>query len=329
MKKQLTDVKAAGGRFDPFRLLSPEERRRHLDAYRSYLEVRNGDIDLDNRRLSRRETYLSALERSPLSAQVKVDEAAFREHLEGPGVTPIDEATAWLVAVANANEGEAYGVDLELRRFIRDKRFLRDERCIEDDEDGIDMLQLYVFLEEIYHSRILSEVCSACGHDLVIREPRWRIRLLSRAIYHAPDRLRWTVILCAEIVGVTAFKLFLDRCHLFASQPDVEERLRSLVTEIWQDELLHVAMLRARLGPWSLRIARRLFPFVVRSLIRDVPELLDLGGNRGEFMRRISAGIEVPPHIDWLHPDTLPPARQSTASTVIRRRRGWSTSARR
>jgi hypothetical protein len=306
MKKQLVDVKDGRGRFDPFRLLPIEERRRHLDAYRSYLEVRNGEIDLENRRLSRREAYLDALRASPVSARSVIDPVGFRDHLEGDGSAPIDEATAWLVAVAKANEGEAYGVDLELKRFVRDKRFIRDERCIEDDVDGVDILQLHVFLEELYHSRILSEVCSACGLALVIRPPRWRIRLLSRAIYHMPDRIRWTVILCAEVVGVTAFRLFLDRCHLFAAEPEVEARLRSLVTEIWQDELLHVAMLRARLGRVAIGVARRLFPFVVRSLIQDVPELLDLGGNRGEFMRRIGKGIEIPAHIDWLKPDPIP-----------------------
>jgi hypothetical protein len=306
MTKQMVDAAEGSGRFDPFRLLDDEERRRHLDAYRSYLEARNGDIDLENRRLSRREVYLERLKANPVSAANAVDLAGFHEHMEGPGIMPIDEATAWLVSVAKANEGEAYGVDLELKRFVRDKRFIRDERCIEDDVDGIDMLQLYVFLEEIYHSRILSEVCTACGLDLVIQPPRWRIRMLSRAIYHTPDRFRWMVILCAEVVGVTAFKLFLDRCHLFAEEPDVEERLRSLTREIWQDELLHVAMLRARLGPLALRIARWLFPFVVKSLIRDVPELLLLGGDRDEFMRRIGEGIEIPQHINWLEPDPIP-----------------------
>jgi hypothetical protein len=306
MKKLQVRVTDTSGRFDPFRLLGREERTRHLDAYRSYLEVRNGEIDLDERRLSRREIYLKALVANPVSAKYACNREGFDEHLTGAGSMPIDEATAWLVAVAKANEGEAYGVDLELKRFIRDKRFIPDERSIEDDADGTDMMQLYVFLEELYHSRILCEVCSACGLDLVIQPPRWRIRMLSRVIYHMPDRIRWTVILCAEVVGVMAFKLFLDRCHLFAHEPEVEERLRSLIGEIWRDELLHVAMLRARLGAVETRIARLLFPFVAKSLIRDVPELLLLGGNRGEFMRRVGEGIEIPQDIDWLKPDPAP-----------------------
>ena len=303
MRKQLIPAQETSGRFDPFRLLDAQERQRHLDAYRSHLEARNGEIDLTARTLTRREAFMNELDKESIAAPHLIDQAGMREHMLGPGRAEIDEATAWLVAVAKANEGEAYGVDLELRRFVRGKRFLRNEQAVEDDECGTDLVQLYVFLEELYHSRILCEVCKACGFDLEIAQPPWRIRLLTRAIYHMPERVRWTLILCGEIVGVTAFKLFVDRVHLFASEPAVYQRLHALVTQIWRDELLHIAMLRARLGPLTLRVARVLLPHVVKSLIRDVPELLLLGGDTGEFMRRVRAGIEIPRDITWLEPD--------------------------
>lgn len=294
------------GRFDPFRLLGAEERRRHLSAYRSHLEARNGEIDLQGRRLSRREAFMDDLASRPLVAKRDlVDHAGLLEHMDGPGATPIDEPTAWLVAVAKANEGEAYGVNLELARFTRSRHFVRGEQAIADDDEGAELVQLYVFLEELYHSRILGEVCKVCRFDLEIREPPWRIRLLNRAIHYLPDRVRWTLILCGEIVGVTVFKLFLDRCGLFDDEPEVAHRLRSLLGAIWRDELLHIALLRARLGPVSLRAAHRMLPFVVDSLIRDVPELRLLGASRDEFMRRVRAGIEIPGEIDWLEPDRV------------------------
>lgn len=293
-------------RFDPFRLLSREERRRHLDAYLRHLEARNGEIDLVENRLSRREEALRARAAHPVSAANVCDRRGFEEHMHGGGTAPLDEATSWLVSIAKANEGEQHGVDLELRRFVRDKRFIRDRRIFAEEADGTDMLQLYVFLEELYHSRILTEVCKACGLDLVIRPPRWRIRTLSRLIYHLPNRIRWTVILCGEIVGATAFKLFIDRCHVFAREPDVEARVRSLMTEIWRDELLHVAMLRAQLGPLAIRAAKLLLPFVAKSLIRDVPEMRELGGTQDEFLRRIGDSLEIPEDIDWISPDPEP-----------------------
>ena len=306
MRKPLVASEGDARRFDPFRVLSREDRQRHLDAYRSHLEVRDGEIDLPQRRLSRREHYFRELDASPVAASHAVDRDGFFEHLQGAGSSPINEATAWLVAVAKANEGEVYGVNLELRRFERDKRFIRDGRFVEEGADTTDVAQLYVFLEELYHSRLLVEVCRTCGFDLEIQGPRWRIRMLSRLIYHLSDRIRWIVILCAEVVGATAFRLFVERCTLFAGEPAVEERLRSLVSEIWRDEVLHVAMLRARLGPVAVRVARRLLPAVVSYVIRDVPELLDLGGDRGEFLRRARQGIDIPQEIDWLEPDRIP-----------------------
>ncbi len=311
MKNRLDPSETTPGRFDPFRPLSLEDRVHHLESYRSYLEGRNGEIDLTERRLSRREQYLREVEVNPVISKNGVDRDGFFEHLQGAGESPIDEATSWLVAIAKANEGEVYGVDLELRRFVRDKRCIRNGRFIKDGADTTDLAQLYVFLEELYHSRILSDVCRTCGFELEIRPPGWRIRMLTRLIYHMPDRIRWTVILCAEVVGATAFGLFLDRCSLFADEPNVEERLRSLIGEIWRDEVLHVAMLRARLGPTSIRVARRLLPAVVSGLIRDVPELLDLGGDRGEFLKRVRRGIDIPPGVDWLEPDPMPPAERS------------------
>jgi len=308
MPKKQVPVREPNSRFDPFRFLTAEERDRHRNAYRTYLELRNGEIDYAGRRLSRRESYFRALEASPVVSSRAYDRRGFDEHLKGPGKTSIDDVTAWLAAVAKANEGEVYGTDLELRRFFREKRFLAEEGSIEGDTDGTDLVQLYVFFEELYHSRILSVVCDVCGLDLEIQPPRWRIRILSRLIYHMPDSIRWTVILCAEVVGATVFKLFLDRCDLFSEESAVEARIRSLVSEIWRDELLHVAMLRARLGRTSIWIARRIFPLVVGSLIRDVPELLQLGGNRGEFMRRVRQGVEIPDDIGWIEADSAPTA---------------------
>jgi len=308
LEKEPVPARAPNARFDPFRYLPSAQRDRHRHAYLAYLELRNGEIDYAGHRLSRRERYFRGLEASPVVSEREFDRAGFDEHQKGPGRRPIDDATAWLVSVAKANEGEVYGTDLELRRFFREKRFLADARAIEGDTDGTDLVQLYVFFEELYHSRILSIVCDVCGLELEIQPPRWRIRMLSRLIYHMPDSIRWTVILCAEVVGATVFKLFLDRCDLFAAEPEVEKRVRSLVGEIWRDELLHVAMLRARLGRTSIRWARRIFPFVIASLIRDVPELLQLGGSREEFMRRVRQGVEIPADIGWIDDDSAQPA---------------------
>ena len=98
MKTRLDTSKKAPGRFDPFRVLSLEDRVQHLESYRSYLEDRNGEIDLTERRLSRREQYLREVEVNLVVSKNRLDQDRFFEHLQGAGESPIDEATSWLVA---------------------------------------------------------------------------------------------------------------------------------------------------------------------------------------------------------------------------------------
>ena len=283
-------------RFDPFRVLSDVERRGHLDAYRSYLEARNGTLDLRSRTLSRREQEFRDLATLPVTWSGAVDREGFAERFLGTGrrdsVRAIDARTLWLVAIAKANQGESYGVELELARYLA--------RGV---PAGEDLIQPYLFLEEQYHSRILVEACRTCGLEMTLRPPPRMMRAIIHAIYALPDRIRWTLVLCGEVLGSTVFKLILDRCSLFAEQPAVETRLRSLIGEIWRDEVLHVAWLRARLGPWALATSRRLMPAVVAGLMRDVPQLALLGCDGAELMRRLAGGIELPAGIGWIEPE--------------------------
>jgi hypothetical protein len=280
----------AGGlrRFDPFRTLSSEERTHYLDAYGDWMEARNGEIDLPNRQLSRREAFLADIAREPVRWQGPVDHDGFLQRLRGTGTPAIDARTLWLLAIAKANEGESYGVDLELRRYLA-AGVPHDDRT-----------ELYLFLEEQYHSRMLQEACRTCGLDVEFRRPPWTMRMIIHGIYYLPDRLRWPLALCGESLGATIFRLLGENCALFSEELTVAERLRTLVSEIWRDEVLHVAFLRARLGPAGLRLARTLLPLVVRQLMRDVPQLVGLGCDRAELMNRLREGIELPPGLDWV-----------------------------
>ena len=300
-------------RFDPFRRLDPEARRRYAGAYRSFLEARNGAIDLDGRKLERREQFFAVLRANPVTSGALRDRERFRKRMRGQQDVAVDPATAWLVAVAKASVGETYGVRLELEKYDRQNECTHHRARLESGMDDAEVAQLYVFMEELYHGRLLTEMCTTLGFDPHDDPPRWRMRLLIRVINRMPDRLRWVLVLCAEIVGATCFKLFLDRCELFEDEPEVADRLRWLVSEIWRDEVLHVALVRARLGAFGMWCARRLFPIVLGSLLRDVPELFEIGGEAADFRRRVHEGIEIPPGIDWLEPD-FPPSGDLSAS---------------
>ena len=285
------DETATPRRFDPFRALSDSERKRHLDAYARSLEQRDGAIDLAHRTLSQREAFFRKIEQQRVVWKGGIDRDGFRQRFLGTANPPIDARTRWLVALAKANEGESYGVELELQRLAR------------RNHADVDRSEIYLLLEEQYHSRILAEACRTCGLELELQPPRWSMRWLIRLIQVLPEWVRWVPVLCGEVLGSTVFKLLHDSCDVFAAEPAVEARLRSLLSEIWVDEVLHVAYLRARLGPRSLRASRALLPLVVATLMKDVPQLRDLGCDAGELLARIRAGVEIPHAIDWMAPE--------------------------
>jgi hypothetical protein len=118
-----------------------------------------------------------------------------------------------------------------------------------------------------------------------------------------PERLRWILVLCGEVVGCVVFEILREKSSLFSAQPEVEERLRALLGEIYHDELLHVAYLRARLHPWAIRFAHRIAPLVAGGVMREVPQFYTLGCSKCEFVARLRRGLEIPPELDWVEPD--------------------------
>lgn len=286
---------SAPRRLDPFRVLAPGERSRHLAAYERHLEQRDGALDLAARRLARREAQLEELARKPVLWRGPFDAAAFHALFGGRrGVAP-DVRTAWLVTAAEANEGECYGVELELRRFA--KRH--------PDGRGAEIPYLHLLLQEHYHTRLLQELCRSCGLDVTLQTPGLSQRAVIQLMMWLPERLRWILVLCGEVVGCVVFEILREKSNLFAAQPEVEERLRSLLGDVYHDEILHVAWLRARLHPRAVRFAHRIAPLIAAGVMREVPQFHVLGCSRREFVSRLRRGLAIPPELDWLDPEPL------------------------
>jgi hypothetical protein len=142
--------------------------------------------------------------------------------------------------------------------------------------------------------------------EVQIPLPNWNQRMLIQIIMRLPDSIRWSLVICAEVVGSTVFEVLLQNCHLFSDEPEVEERLRSLLAEILRDEVLHVAYLRARLSPIGLEVARRLSPLIVRGALVDLPQLAALGATRRDLLTRMRAGLEIPSDASWIDSDPIP-----------------------
>ena len=283
-------------RFDPFRVLDAEERRVHMQRYLEFLAERDGELDLEARILPARESFFDDLEEKLVEWDGDIDYEGFFRHFLAADSVPIDPRTVWLVAIAKSNESESYGVELELARFFRRRR----------PGDEIDPAYLHMIVQEHYHSRILLEACKACGLSIHFRRPRWPQRWMIHMIMKVPERVRWVPILCGEVLGSVVFRMLREHCHLFSAQPEVEARLRMLLGQIELDEVLHVAYLRARLGPVAIRIASMLAPLVAMWVLFDIPQFASLGCDRRELLRRMRAGIELPSEVDWIPPDPLP-----------------------
>lgn len=278
--------------FDPFRILSSAERQQHLDAYQEYLERRNGEIDLESRSLPRREAYFREIEEKPVAWGGETDYEGFHDHLSGSGTRTTDERTLWLATAAKVNLIESYGVSVELAALFERPHRLR----------AADPIYLYQMFEERYHTRILTELCSTYGLDQGSQPLGWMKRWLVNLMIYLPERIRWISILTGEALGSTLFKVLAESTHHFSEDPEVEARVRSLITEIWADEVLHAAYLRAKVGRVGIAIARFLVPLVGWVMMKDLPPL-EGGGLHRKVLERLRQGIEIPPCADWMQSD--------------------------
>ncbi len=273
---------------DPFRILSREERESQIASHRDFQRARDGELELPARRLSKREAFLEEIDARPVRWAGDFDRDGFHRGMAGDRGPQQDLRVTWLLAVARANVGEHYGVELELERFAR------------NDFEGVDRHLLHVALEDRDHTRFLSRVCEVFGVPLELDTPGLVGRVVTRAMNYLPDALRFPLILCGEVTGAVFFRILLERCDLFAAEPEVEQRLRLLIGEIVTDETGHVAFCRARVEPALIGPARGLLPFVASALLRELPEFGRLAGGRSEVMRRIRAQLPVPEAAAWL-----------------------------
>lgn len=283
-----------GRRFDPFRVLSAGERRRQMDAYLAHLRERDGEMDFPGRTLSRREGWVATLERDRIEWGGAVDTDAFYQHLFNVASPALDERGVWLVAAAKANQMESWGVEREIAKWVR--------RGYSDENE----ILLYDLLEEQYHTRILQEVCVTAGLGGVNSPtPNALMRGFTYVMMYFPDQLRYIPIAAGEILGSVIFGMLLENTKLFSEEPEVEERLRALLSEVILDETGHILYCRAHMEPWALRLTRRTIPWMVDFILKDVPQLRTLGLDRRELRRRLQAGIAIPSQFDWLEEDLV------------------------
>jgi hypothetical protein len=207
-------------RLDPYRLLTEEEREAHLDACVRFLAERDGEPDIAARTLSAREARMRHYEENPVVWDGALDRDAFAQAFAGSRTVALDARGEWALAAAKSNEGETYGVELELRRFAKHGVYpgLR--------APGILVTQ---YMQEAYHCRLLVELCRSCGIEFRPRRPAWTNRVLISVMGLLPPALKWIPGMAGEVVGAAVFGILYERTSLFAENPSVQARLKALL----------------------------------------------------------------------------------------------------
>jgi len=268
---------------DIFTPLSPVQKDQFLEDYLTHLRHRDGEPDVANRRFSVREQFFRDLEEHPVrrSGPLVVNPAVFRrnEQKYHPEFG-LDVVTLWALAVAKTNRAERDGVDYALARIDTEKM---------SDQDPY----TYILIEEFYHTRVLKDALSVLGLEMRDLPPPRTTQFLTHSLFYLPKPISHLMVLCAEIVGATGFRLLADKAHeLFADQPESLTRIDELFQQILVDEVGHVHYARSQLGPARLKIAEKMLPFVGRYLLRDIPEFELLFGRQKMMETVLQADVD-------------------------------------
>lgn len=250
------------------------------DAFLAFVLARDGEADLDRHSLARRDELFARLAREPVHSRLRVDRATYLRNLaRARPEAGLDAAMLWLLATAKANQAERFGVGLaELYGRIG---------------AHTDPLRLHVHLQETYHTRILADVVGIFGLPVHARAPRLVARALIKLLVAAPDDSLLPVVGFGEMVGCTMFRALRERGgELFAAEPAVAARIRLLYDDILTDEIFHVRMIDARLGPTGRALMRAFYRLGGARLAGQMPEVVRLFG-RAEIRRRFRAPFRL------------------------------------
>lgn len=119
------------------------------------------------------------------------------------------------------------------------------------------------------------------------------MRTFIKLLVALPEGWQLPLAGCAEMVGCIIFRALRDRgLELFADEPPVVERIRVLYDEILADEISHVGLIAALIGPTARASMRSLYRLLAPRLVSQLPELVALFG-RDALASRVRAPFRL------------------------------------
>lgn len=242
-------------------------RRTGIEGYREFLIQRDGEADLLNRRLEKREQFFNGLEANPVRSAQPADRSTFLRNLRRRRPEPgLDTKMLFLLATAKLNQAERFGVGLG-------------ETYGRNSDANLPIENVYLELEEHYHTRLLAYALDVFDLTFQVVPPPFVLRQFVKAGVFFPQRLGFMFVGAAEMAGCIMFdELRRVGAKLFADEPDVSERIELLYKEILTDEIGHVGYCASRCTAAERAIMRRIYPLIGRLLARQTAEISLLVG---------------------------------------------------
>lgn len=252
-----------------------------IEGYREYLVERNGEADLLNRRLARREQFFAEIETNPIRSRRRIDADAYERGMQSrrpaAGLSP---EMAFLLATAKLNQAERFGVGLG-------------ETYGKNSGDAIPLERVHLELEEHYHTRLLAYVLDMFGLPFRVTPPPFIMRQFVKLAVFVPQGPGFPFVGASEMAGCAMFDLLGQAgAALYDDEPEVANRIRLLYGEILTDEIGHVGYCAANCSATGRRMMRALYPHIARLFARQTPEILEVVG-RATLDRRLDHAFEV------------------------------------
>ena len=249
--------------------LDPESRADNLCAYREYLLERDGQCDPVARTLSRREALMLRFECGRPLASLDAELFA-RQFVKYDAALHSSQEMLLLLTLCKLNAAEAYGVNATFHIAMSRVRANADNDT-----------ELFVLLEEHYHTRILMSAAREYGIEVAgVFLPPLSLRGLISGLTSVPLDVSRPLVLASELVGTLIFaQAFVRAGEVLADKPELRDRIQERIVEILIDEIGHVSFNQMQLGSWGMFNARRLFPVVALGMRNQAGEWRELGLN--------------------------------------------------